>query len=308
MSLGSFFKKIGKNKIVRGIGHAIDVGSDFLPPGFRDVGNLGGKLMEGQNIGKSLKGTATDYAMGKVGGMVAGKLGGAAGKSKNVKALTDRFDPSKFTGNIADAANAATASTVAAKMGSPMQNIGSKVVSAIGPRFGDIAKAGATAALSSNGNGAQSIQGDQQSPNGNHGFDLGGILKTPGVAEGLFGLAGGALQGYGQGKIAEADRKWETDKYGMDNAGAVQKQIEMSPLRDRAMYMLSQRMGLPQGSFSPKDIFNPGGTGSQGGYDQNALNTANAGYTPGAGGVDPSVNQRILEKMGYGKPKQQVRR
>lgn len=80
MSIGSILKKIGKSKITRTIGKGIDFGSDFLPPGFRDVGNLGGKLLQGQNLKRSLIGTGMDYAGGRLAKGLSGKLQGI-GKS-----------------------------------------------------------------------------------------------------------------------------------------------------------------------------------------------------------------------------------
>lgn len=77
--LSQGLKKIGKSKITRTLGKIIDTGADFLPPGFREVGNVGGKLMQGQNLKKAAIGSVLDYAGGKLGGMVASKLGGKAG-------------------------------------------------------------------------------------------------------------------------------------------------------------------------------------------------------------------------------------
>lgn len=76
MSIGSVLKKIGKSKITRAIGKGIDFGSDFLPPGFRDVGNLGGKLLEGKNLKMAALGTAGDYVGGRLARGLGSKLQG----------------------------------------------------------------------------------------------------------------------------------------------------------------------------------------------------------------------------------------
>lgn len=319
MSLGSFLRKIGKNKIVRGIGRAVDFGSDFLPPGFRDVGNFGGKILQGQNLKTAALGTGTDYLGGRAAKLIAGKLpggiknivgggGGAGGIPAFPGSGMPAPDLSAVPGAVADIGN-----KTAQSLGGTTQNLLTRgldygkgaAANVLASRVGLGTGVGApSSSVSANGNGTPGGGAAAGAPSGNW---LTGLLKTPGVAEGLIGLGGSALQGYGQGKIAEADRKWETSKFGMENAPGVQRQIEMSPMRDRAMYMLSQRMGAPMQTFSPRDIFNPGGAGTQGGYDQNALNAANARYKPGAGGVDPSVLQAILKKMGYGQPTQAVR-
>lgn len=79
-------KKLGKSKVVRGVGKFIDVGADFLPPGLREIGNVGGKLLEGQNLKSAAIGSALDYGAGRLGKVISGKLvgnkiplGGAAG-------------------------------------------------------------------------------------------------------------------------------------------------------------------------------------------------------------------------------------
>ena len=67
-------KSLGKNKIFRGIGKVADLAGDFVPiPGVRDALNIGGKLMQGQNLKRSLIGAGLDYAGGKIGGALAGK-------------------------------------------------------------------------------------------------------------------------------------------------------------------------------------------------------------------------------------------
>lgn len=56
-----------RNKgVIRKIGKGIDFASDFLPPGFRDVGNFGSKLIQGQGLKKAAFGTAMDYGVGRV--------------------------------------------------------------------------------------------------------------------------------------------------------------------------------------------------------------------------------------------------
>lgn len=84
-------------------------------------------------------------------------------------------------------------------------------------------------------------------------------------------------------------------------AVGLQKDIEKLPMRDRLYYNLSARMGLPvdqlsynTGSFSPvtSHSADPG----------KLWNQAQAGYTPGAGGVDLTgkVQNQLMGSLGYG--------
>jgi hypothetical protein len=302
--LSSFYRK--KIKPIKGkVGKVLDIGSDFLPPGFRDVGNFVGKRLEGQSTKQAAIGTGADYLGGRI-------IKGALGKAKKLTSGGGAANGGipAFPGSGLPEVGPIDMSGVDASVARKVASIpgigggfGEQAAAAIGPRLG--AGAASAIASNSNGNGSGIVEGE---PRGS-----GSWWKKPGVAEAGIGLAGNIIQGYGQGKIADADRKWdrekfgqelgwEKDQYGMNNAPGLQRQIEAAPMRDRAMYMLAQRMGMPQSDFSPRDIFNPGGTGSLGGFDQNQINTANAAYTPGAGGTDPTILKQILQKMGYGQP------
>lgn len=70
------------------------------------------------------------------------------------------------------------------------------------------------------------------------------------------------------------------------------KSIALSPLSDRAAYMLGSRMGMSPGQFSPASLTQGG---SQGGIDQSQLQAANNNYTPGAGGLDEHV--ALMKKL-----------
>lgn len=336
--VSKFAHKLVKNPITQGIGHAVDVGSNFLPPGFRDAGHVVGGLMQNKNLKSSLISAGESYLGGKVMGALGSKFGaklpggGAPGiPHPDISAL--------------DGATSSIVGKYGGQAGSDAIN--NSISKGISDRFGGAAKtalsAGASALAGGGGGG-----GGGYNPNANTGrtstatqsggesgggggFDWGKILGSPGVAEAGLGLAGSALAGYGQGKIADADRAWDKDKFGQtlgeqkdefgktlaekqgefarsqivpegDAAQTAQSRIDSAPVRDRAMAMLSARMGAPQSSFVPHDIFNPSygsGPAQMGGVDQNQMNAANAAYKPGQGGVTTGVQQALLKKLGY---------
>jgi len=88
-------------------------------------------------------------------------------------------------------------------------------------------------------------------------------------------------------------------------ANALQRQMQMAPLRDQTMYALQQRMGMSPTAFQPRDMFNPQSAGnqnpSQGGIDLNQLAAQNAAYKPGAGGVsgNQSLQNQLMQTLGY---------
>lgn len=71
--LSSFYKKNIK-PLKNSLGKVVDTGSDFLPPGFRDVGNFAGKRLQGQSTKDAIIGSAKDYAMGRISKGIGGKV------------------------------------------------------------------------------------------------------------------------------------------------------------------------------------------------------------------------------------------
>lgn len=91
---------VRRNKgVIRKIGKGIDFASDFLPPGFRDVGNFGSKLMQGQNLKRAAIGTGMDYGIGRaIKGLGAVRgLGGGSSVAEKV----GRWDPGSVITNVA---------------------------------------------------------------------------------------------------------------------------------------------------------------------------------------------------------------
>jgi hypothetical protein len=320
--LSSGLKKANKAlKPLRGVGKivggALDVGSDFLPPGLSFLGNTTAKLMQNKNLKSSVIGAGKDMAMGKIGGMVAGKLAGNA-SSKAAQQATNRM------GSIDDFAartigNGATDNVGNVLKGAGEMGFGGKMANVVKDAAGKVTGGAITNAISSRFGGAPANTGGGDmgyDPNADGGrvstatrTGSGGgwrdLLKSPGVLEAGAGLAGSMISGAAQGAMADKDRAWEKDKFGVEQAPGLQRDIESAPIRDKAMYLLSQRMGMQPQSFVPHDIFNPSygsGPAQLGGYDQDALNQQNAAYKPGAGGVTTDLQKALLKKLGYGQP------
>lgn len=135
-------KSIGKNKLFRGLGKAVDTVGDFLPPGFRDVANVGGKLMQGQNLKRSLIGAGMDYAGGRIGGALVSKARGV--KVPLADKVLKGFDPGSVITNVAQGGTTAINPVSAASGG-----IGNQILSGVkrgigGLSAGDIIKGAAT--------------------------------------------------------------------------------------------------------------------------------------------------------------------
>lgn len=121
---------------------------------------------------------------------------------------------------------------------------------------------------------------------------------------------GGVLQGIGGGITGQAQAKQQKKQTDNDwklqsgaEASQLQHEQDSAPLRDRAMYLLQQRLGQTPSQFKPHDIYNQStssATPQYGGYDQNALAQANQAYQPGMGGVNTAVNQQAIAGIGYG--------
>lgn len=138
---------------------------------------------------------------------------------------------------------------------------------------------------------------------------LGSFLSNPnalGWAKLGIDTVGGVAGGAADAKASEAalkEKQREFDQaYGLqagDAAVGAQKQLDSAPLRDRVMYQLQNVLGQTPQAFKPHDVFNGGGVPQQGGYDMPKLATANAAYTPGAGGVNTEMIKKFLASLGY---------
>lgn len=109
---------------------------------------------------------------------------------------------------------------------------------------------------------------------------------------------GGLAQGQAQAQGAKQSRRQQGLTEGQSAVG-LQSYLDTLPLRDRAAYLISQRLGVSPQAFqaspyAPDQFRDP----SAGAMQQ--MQQANAAYTPGAGGLDPSVAQELLRRLGYG--------
>lgn len=111
---------------------------------------------------------------------------------------------------------------------------------------------------------------------------------------------------YAQGDAQYADqsnmgRAKYTDERGL-TAGKLQQQLNLSPLADKASYMLMQRLGVSPGAFKPRDYTSgaaPGSGAASGGYGDvlAADKAALAAYTPGAGGWKTDAVQDTYNRL-----------
>lgn len=92
-----------------------------------------------------------------------------------------------------------------------------------------------------------------------------------------------------------------------DKLGAINRQMESGGARDKALFMLSQRLGMVPQQFRARDMMNPStspDTPEPGGIDpriqQHAMESYHAPSAQGAGsgGVDPRVYQALMTKLG----------
>lgn len=126
------------------------------------------------------------------------------------------------------------------------------------------------------------------------------ILGGANFLGGLFGGASASKQAAKDRALKAELARRQAGLSETELAPGIAHNLEMSPLRDQAMYQIMNRMGMPSQQFKPTDIL--GGTNftpQMGGIDQNALNSRNAGYTPGAGGVNPDLYKAMLSRLGY---------
>lgn len=123
-------------------------------------------------------------------------------------------------------------------------------------------------------------------------------------------LGAGALQGIGQGLAGQAQAKASTNATNDNSkvslgqsAMQTQRGLDSAPIRDRAMYLLQQRLGMTPQTFQPHDIYNQStsaATPQYGGYNPQQMAQAQAAYTPGAGNVNTAVADQYMNKIGYG--------
>jgi hypothetical protein len=196
--LSKGLKKIGKSKITRGIGKVIDFGADFVPiPGVKEGLNLGGKLLQGQNLKKAALGTAGDFVMGGLASKAKGLLGGAkaaAGAGDIAKKLGGIDIASKYIGQGAtdNAARAIAAGNAGGGFLGGLKKVGGSIISSQLPGAIQSFAGGGSPGLSQ---AAGAIaQGGKPGIVDQIGSFLGGGLKKIGGVDGLLGA--GAL-GYG---------------------------------------------------------------------------------------------------------------
>jgi hypothetical protein len=132
-----------------------------------------------------------------------------------------------------------------------------------------------------------------------------GIAGAAGIAQGI----GNILGSKAQTNIQKGALKQQEMTANTEEANTIARQMQLSPLRDKANYALTARTGMPTAQFNPLNYGAAGNsTPNLGGIDQNALNQKLAAYTPGAGGsgTTDAVNQAILTRLGYGTPGQRT--
>ena len=134
------------------------------------------------------------------------------------------------------------------------------------------------------------------------------ILETLAVGSGIANALGGLFGGRAKDKESKRQAALQGRQLDMeagDRAIGVQRGLDMTPIRDRIMFMLQNRLGQSPGQFRPADVFNMGsgvqaGPVQLGGVNLDDLAQQNAGYKPGMGGANSSVAQQVLRKLGYG--------
>lgn len=116
------------------------------------------------------------------------------------------------------------------------------------------------------------------------------------IAMGLGSMFSGAAQG-------QATQQGLNNQAASPALGAI-RQFETSPERDRALYLLNARMGLPYQPLQFSDMYNPttgvgvGGTPNLRTFDPVAYQQAQAAYKLGMGGAQPGMVGQVLNKLG----------
>lgn len=124
------------------------------------------------------------------------------------------------------------------------------------------------------------------------------VAATPLILGGLNAI-GGALSGAAAGKANKAQTEEQKRQYNLSQSNTVRRQLEMASLRDRLLYNLNARMGLPQQSMGINFDSSGKYQGLTGTQDQqnNGLNKQLTAYHPGMGGVDPDFYRGQLNSM-----------
>ena len=104
-----------------------------------------------------------------------------------------------------------------------------------------------------------------------------------------------ALQKTQAAQAAEQQRQ-----FNIPQAVGLSRMTDLDPMRDRAAYLLSARLGQTPTPFQGATINNP--SGSPGGIDYNTQKKTADNYTQWAGGTKPGsdLRKKILESLGYG--------
>jgi len=130
----------------------------------------------------------------------------------------------------------------------------------------------------------------------------------PAVIAALIGagvnLFGGITSGVAKAADAKEQQREFNLQYGLtsgQSAMGAQRSIDSAPLRDKAAYLMSQRMGWTPQAFQPHSMYMPGSptTPQFGGIPSSNWAQANANYTPGAGGVTTGAQQEFLKRIGW---------
>lgn len=287
--LSNFYKKTIK-PIKKQLGSAIDMGSDFLPPGFRDAGNFAGKRMQGQSTKQAIVGAAMDYGMGRM----APKIGkpSVPGLPPGVELGGKMANSYASTGSPANTGGSAW---------NKIKGFGQQAMKYID----NVPASKVTPVTGVGGNPNAPPQQQQPGSGGGHWYDsVGKFFGKPGAIEGTASVVGGILQGKSEAAQRVMEQKQFERKQGFDeNKTALDAERARSgaPLRDQATYLLQQRMGVPNRPFVPHDIYNESygsGAPQMGGQDPEELRRRAAAYKAGAGGVNTSMYDAFIKRFG----------
>lgn len=120
------------------------------------------------------------------------------------------------------------------------------------------------------------------------------------------GILQGIGSGIGQSAAAKTQKQQIEDQWKLQSgqeASQLQHQQDTAPIRDQAMYLLQQRLGMTPQTFQPHDLYNQSSssaTPQYGGYNPQQLQASQASYQPGMGNVNTTVNQQAIGGIGYG--------
>lgn len=119
-----------------------------------------------------------------------------------------------------------------------------------------------------------------------------------GVVGGLAGAYGQYSQNQSNAKTNAADLAERQREYNDTSAMGIAQKLATAPIRDRATYLMGQRLGMNPATFHGETLTQHG---NPGGVDPTAMAAANDAYKPGAGGTGPSndILKKMLQGMGY---------